>query len=206
MATAFSIAQCRVTFRAGRSVRVCARAMATSEKEGASGSAEDGGARRRHRPPLQYTEDFNTPQQVTLDVIGVVRSPYKERFGTPRQAVVTERTLGGEAQCARIEFVDDERYALALRGVSDFQYVWILAHLHLNTGWNPLVRPPRGPRRKHGVFATRSPHHPNHIGLSCVQVESVNEKMRVIHVRGVDLLDGTPVLDVKPCALYGRFV
>lgn len=192
-------------FAGGTSARLAQRARPAQRCRAARAMSDtpaenDGAAHRRERPPLRYTEDFETPASVTLDVIGVIRSPYKERFGTPRQPGVTARTLGGAPQRARIELRNDARYTLALRGLAAFEYCWIIAHFHLNTGWNPLVRPPRGPRRKHGVLATRSPHHPNPIGLSCVRIETVDEAARVIHVRGIDLLDGTPVLDIKPCA------
>ena len=74
-----------------------------------------------------------------------------------------------------------------------------MTYLHLNPKWGPLVRPPRGGVRR-GVLATRSPHHPNSIGLSCVVLDRVEEG--VLHVRGLDLIDGTPVLDIKPYVPY----
>lgn len=127
------------------------------------------------------------------------RSPYKERFGTPRQPPVTAHTLGNAAQEATIELHAGRRLDLALRGLAGFEFVWVVSYFHLNQGWNPLVRPPRGPKAKQGVLATRSPHHPNPVGLSCLRVVDVDEKRRIVRVRGADLLDGTPVLDIKPC-------
>ncbi len=191
----------RVAVRAeGQSPSAKAGSIPADASGGSSASA--GGNRRRERPPLRYTEDFETPKEVSLDVIGVVRSPYKERFGTPRQPNVTQHTLGNEAQSATIELYPDKQFDLALRGLADFEYCWCITFFHLNEGWNPLVRPPRGPRKKQGVFATRSPHHPNPIGLSCLRITGVDETRRIVRVRGVDLLDGTAVLDIKPCTYF----
>eukprot|EP00386_Alphamonas_edax_P004503 GDKI01014205.1.p1 GENE.GDKI01014205.1~~GDKI01014205.1.p1 ORF type:complete len:185 (-),score=47.90 GDKI01014205.1:236-790(-) len=131
------------------------------------------------------------------------RSPYTERFGTPRQANVEEGTLGSVAQEGVIELMDGHDFESALSGLGGFEYVWLITHLHLNTGWKPLVRvDPRGLRERVGLFATRSPHRPNHIGLSAVRVLRVEETARRVHVRGLDLLDGTPVLDMKPYVPY----
>lgn len=125
----------------------------------------------------------------------------QERFGTPRQPNVTKNTLGDQMQPATIQLYESCKYDLALRGLAQFEYCWVISYFHLNQGFNPLVTPPRGPRKKQGVFATRSPHRPNSIGLSCLKITRVDEKKGIIHVLGVDLLDGTPVLDVKPCKL-----
>lgn len=125
----------------------------------------------------------------------------QERFGTPRQPNVTENTLGNKPQPARIELFTGSRYELALRGLADFEYCWVISFFHLNQGFNPLVTPPRGPRKKQGVFATRSPHRPNSVGLSCIRITGVDEAKGIIHLLGVDLLDGTAVLDIKPCKL-----
>lgn len=123
----------------------------------------------------------------------------QERFGTPRQPIVTENTLGNTKQPARIHLFKHTQHALSLRGLGEFQYCWVITFFHLNQGFSPLVTPPRGPRKKQGVFATRSPHRPNSIGLSCIEITSVDEKAGIVHLLGVDLLDGTPVLDIKPC-------
>lgn len=131
--------------------------------------------------------------------IGVARTPYLERFGTPRQPQVTAGALGGEALAGRIELsLDAVAGSNALRGLCGFSHCWAIYLCHLNTGWAPLVQPPRGPRVKQGVFATRSPHRPNSIGLSLLRISRVDERKRVIHFLGGDLLDGTPILDVKP--------
>ena len=98
----------------------------------------------------------------------------------------------------RVELFLDQVPAKALRDIEGFDRVWLLTYLHLNPKWGPLVRPPRG-----GVVVVSrysSPHHPNSIGLSCVVLERVDEG--VLHVRGLDLIDGTPVLDIKPYVPY----
>eukprot|EP00929_Paragymnodinium_shiwhaense_P032058 TRINITY_DN17840_c0_g1_i2.p2 TRINITY_DN17840_c0_g1~~TRINITY_DN17840_c0_g1_i2.p2 ORF type:complete len:113 (+),score=3.52 TRINITY_DN17840_c0_g1_i2:747-1085(+) len=74
--------------------------------------------------------------------------------------------------------------------------------MHMNQGWSPRVTPPRGPRKKRGVLATRAPHRPNHISLSACKLLNVDTKARTMTVLGLDLLDGTPVLDVKPYVPY----
>ena len=138
---------------------------------------------------------------MTIEPIGVVRSPYRERFGTPRQPTVARGTAGGGDMHGTIEVRDDLRGTLkSLRG---FDYCWVIAHMHLNTGWSRTVTPPRGPRdAKHGVFATRAPHRPTQIALSALRVVDVDEDRNVVHVQGLDLLDGTPVLDIKPYVPY----
>jgi len=87
-----------------------------------------------------------------------------------------------------------------LKDLEGFAYVWVIFVLHRSEGWAPTVRPPRGPRIKRGVFATRSPHRPNPIGLSAVELTGIEG--RTLHLRGVDFLDGTPVLDLKPYVPY----
>src|SRR6185437_11868823 len=86
-----------------------------------------------------------------------------------------------------------------ISGLAGFERIWLLFVFHRSEGWKPLVRPPRG-GGKRGVLATRSPHRPNAIGLSAVELVAVEE--RALRVRGVDLLDGTPILDIKPYVPY----
>lgn len=112
---------------------------------------------------------------------------------------MTENTLGNKQQAAHIQLYEHTRHELSLRGLAEFEYCWVISFFHLNQGFNPLVTPPRGPRKKQGVFATRSPHRPNSIGLSCIRITGVNEREGIVHILGVDLLDGTAVLDIKPC-------
>ncbi len=147
-----------------------------------------------------YVDSVPFPPEVVLKPIGVVRSPYRQRYGTPRQATVTAGTLHESEQDARIELDEAVVPAAALGGLEGFERVWVLSWFHLNQGWNPTVVPPRGPRVRRGVLATRAPHRPNQLGLSAVRV--VRVEGHVLHVRGIDLLDGTPVLDLKPYVPY----
>ncbi len=161
---------------------------------------------RSLRPPLSYTGQFSVAasREICLAPIGVVESPYKERFGTPRQATHKATTAGGGEQegCIRVS-ASDPRLREALRDLDGFDYCWVIAHMHLNSGWRPLVQPPRGPRgRRHGVFATRAPHRPSQLSLSALKIVDVDERAGVVRVQGLDLLDGTPVLDIKPYVPY----
>ncbi len=133
--------------------------------------------------------------QYSFEPIGFVRSSYTERMEAPRQAP------GGAP--GRIELLPGHGFEDALEGLDAWDYAWVLFVFHKNVeqgrGWRPKVQPPRS-AEKHGVFATRSPHRPNPIGLSCVRIERVEGL--VVHVRELDLLDGTPVLDLKPYVPY----
>lgn len=136
--------------------------------------------------------------------IGFIESPYKERFGTPRQAVVSKQVAGGSKSEGAIQLaLDKAQRRSVLQDLEGFSHLWIIAFLHLNTGWKPLVRPPRGPKGvKRGLYATRAPHRPNQLALSCVAIEGVDMDTGRIRVRGLDLIDGTPVLDIKPYVRY----
>lgn len=154
----------------------------------------------KKRPPKRdHREVVERPEQVCLTPVGWIRSPYTERHGTPRQPTVRGKDRPRAMEAGRVEFDPGFIPATALRDLEGFDRVWILTYLHLNPKWGPLVRPPRGEKRR-GVFATRSPHHPNSIGLSAVEV--VRVEGHTLHVRGLDLIDGTPVLDVKPYVPY----
>lgn len=155
---------------------------------------------KRKKPPQDHTSEAALLARVACEIIGYVRSPYKERFGTPRQPPVTEQTLGDRAQEASIELVAGRNFEQALKDLEGFEYIWVLAWLHLNEGWNLQVIPPRGPKVKRGLFATRAPHRPNPIGLSALRLTGIEG--RTLNVRGIDLLDGTPVLDIKPYVPY----
>jgi tRNA-Thr(GGU) m(6)t(6)A37 methyltransferase TsaA len=134
-----------------------------------------------------------------MEPIGVVRSPFTERVEAPRQATVP---AAADVR-GRIELHPGRGFEDALDGLSSWQYVWVIFVFHQNVeqgrGWKPKVLPPRSDR-KQGVFATRSPHRPNPIGLTATRIERVEGL--VVHVRGLDLLDGTPVLDLKPYVAY----
>jgi len=135
----------------------------------------------------------------TYRPIGIVRSPYAKRIDAPHQSTVVAGTETGEPAAATLE-LDASLPLTVLRDLAGFERLWLLFAFHLSEGWAPLVQPPRGPKGKRGVLATRSPHRPNAIGLSCVELVAVEG--RTLHLRGVDLLDGTPVLDVKPYVPY----
>ena len=137
----------------------------------------------------------------TLNPIGVIHSCFKEKFGIPRQP-----GLVMEAK-ATLELLPPFNREEAVRGLEIFSHVWITFVFHdcLTEGWKPTVRPPRlGGNKRLGVFATRSTYRPNPIGLSVVGLEkiSVEGGSVVLHLNGVDLLDGTPVLDIKPYLPY----
>lgn len=150
-------------------------------------------------PPRDHRNVVDAPESVVLEPIGWVRSPYTERHGTPRQPVVRGVGRRENMELGTVE-IDTERIPeKALRDIEGFDRVWLITHLHLNPKWGPLVRPPRGGARR-GVFATRSPHHPNSLGLSAVEL--IRREGSTLIVRGLDLIDGTPVLDIKPYVPY----
>ena len=138
---------------------------------------------------------------VPLAPIGVVRSCFREKFGIPRQP--------GLAPAARatLELLPPYNRPAAVRGLEGFSHVWLVFVFHaIPAGrWQPTVRPPRlGGNRRLGVFATRSPFRPNPLGLSAVRLERVTTGRGsvILHLAGIDLLDGTPVLDLKPYVPY----
>jgi tRNA-Thr(GGU) m(6)t(6)A37 methyltransferase TsaA len=121
--------------------------------------------------------------------IGLVRSPFAEKAEAPRQAVAE----GAAGVAGRIEMFPEHEHALD--DLDGFDRIWVLFWFHEAHGSRAKVLPPRS-NRKRGVFATRSPHRPNPIGMSAVRLERVDGL--VLHVRDLDLIDGTPVLDIKP--------
>jgi tRNA-Thr(GGU) m(6)t(6)A37 methyltransferase TsaA len=133
----------------------------------------------------------------TLSPIGFIESPFVERFGTPRQPFAD----GGGARGSVRLTLPQPAAAQALQGVEGFSHVHLITFFHLNTGWRPTVKPP-GAAAAHGVFATRAPHRPNSLGLSTVRVVGVDHAAGVLAFEGCDLLDGTPVLDIKPYVPY----
>lgn len=153
---------------------------------------------RRSIPEQDHTSGREDRSSFTFSPIGVVRSPYTERFGTPRQPTITEQVKGDCAQPGRIEVFPE--FAGGLEGLAEFERIWCLFVFHLNHGYGLRVRSPREPGGARGLFATRAPHRPNPLGLSCLRVTAVEG--RAIHVLGLDILDGTPVLDVKPYVPY----
>lgn len=134
--------------------------------------------------------------------IAHIRSDFPTKFGIPRQAGLVEGLR------ARVVFAPEFRAPEALRGIEGFSHLWLLWEFSQNrrAGWSATVRPPRlGGNTRMGVFATRSPFRPNPIGLSCVRLERVEwegAEGPVLHVSGADLMDGTPIYDIKPYIPY----
>ena len=140
-------------------------------------------------------------ESVSLGPIAVIRSPFREKFATPRQSGLTPSVK------ARIEFLPEYRSAESVRGLDGFSHIWLLFvfHQHLDQGWHPTVRPPRlGGNRRVGVFASRSPFRPNPIGLSAVKLLNIanDDGILILEVLGADLIDGTPIIDIKPYIPY----
>ena len=137
-------------------------------------------------------------KELLLKPVAHIRNDYKEKFGIPRQSGRAPSVL------SEIVFEKEYRSADALRGIEGFSHLWLLFDFSLShrDEWSPTVRPPRiGGNERVGVFASRSPFRPNPVGLSCVRLVRVEKRENeglVLLVSGADLLDGTPVFDVKP--------
>ena len=132
--------------------------------------------------------------------IAHIRSDFATKFGIPRQSGLVEELA------AQVVFAPGYRDASALRGIEGFSHLWLLWEFSQSRGWSPTVRPPRlGGNKRLGVFATRSPFRPNPIGLSCVRLIEVRQDRElgpVLIVAGADLMDGTPIYDIKPYLPY----
>ncbi len=126
----------------------------------------------------------------TFKPIGHVRTGLATKFETPSQPI----NSGEEVN--RVELLPRQNFELALKDLEGFDRIWLLWWFDKNKNWRPRVMPPRGPATRRGVFSTRSPHRPNPIGLTCVRLYSV--RGLVIEVGPLDLLDGTPIFDIKP--------
>lgn len=137
---------------------------------------------------------------ITMTPIARIRTSFGEKFGVPRQPGLAPSAQG------RIVFEKHCAQAEVLRGMEGFSHLWLVFVFHLADGWSPTVRPPRlGGNERVGVFASRSPFRPNPIGLSVVKIERVHadaEEGPTIYVSGVDLVDDTPLLDIKPYVAY----
>ncbi|MES2965034.1 MAG: tRNA (N6-threonylcarbamoyladenosine(37)-N6)-methyltransferase TrmO [Bdellovibrionota bacterium] len=144
---------------------------------------------------LAHWREHLSDRAVTYSPIGVFRSPAVHPYEATRQGSVEK-----VSEIGVIELESRRDFEQALSDLEGFERAWIVYDFHHNPNWKPMVKPPRGPATKRGVFATRSPYRPNSIGLSSVEIVKV-EGLRV-HVRGFDLLDGTPVLDIKPYLPY----
>lgn len=130
--------------------------------------------------------------------IGMIQSPFREKFGIPRQSLMMAEARG------LVKLDPDPLYPAALKHLEQFSHIWIIFDFHKNgkNHWHPLIDTPRiETGHRMGVFATRSPHRPNAIGMSVVRLESIDFEAKggiEIHINGIDILDGTPVLDIKP--------
>lgn len=143
---------------------------------------------------------MSAPATLALEPIAVVRSCFGEKFGAPRQPGLAPAAQGRITLSPKFANPD------TLRGLEGFSHLWIIFHFHLATGWRPTVRPPRlGGDVRVGVFASRSPFRPNPLGLSVVKLEQVlpdAPEGPTLIVSGLDLVDGTPILDIKPYVAY----
>ena len=124
--------------------------------------------------------------------IGYIKTCYPDKFGVPRQSGLVQNTI------SELEIKSEWQPESALQGLSGYSHVWLVFvfHLNQNTKYHPKVHPPRLEGESIGVFATRSPHRPNPIGLSLCEIKEI-QKNKII-LSGVDLVDGTPILDIKP--------
>ena len=141
-------------------------------------------------------------QESSMRVIARIHSDFATKFGVPRQSGLVD------ALESTVVFEPEYRNMDALRGLEDFSHLWLVWVFDkaVRRDWSPTVRPPRlGGNRRMGVFATRSPFRPNPIALSSVKlagIEQTAEQGPVLHIRGADLMDGTPILDIKPYIPY----
>ena len=141
-------------------------------------------------------------EKISINVIARMHSDFATKFGIPRQSGLVEELR------STIVFEPEYQNNDSLRGIQDFTHLWIIWQFSeaVRQGWIPTVRPPRlGGNTRMGVFATRSPFRPNNLGLSCVRllgVEHTEKYGTVLHVGGADLMDGTPIFDIKPYIPY----
>ncbi len=138
---------------------------------------------------------------ITLHPIGIIHSCFSEKFGIPRQPGLVKNAR------ARLELLEPCNREEMVKGLDDFSHIWLqfLFHDTIKEGWKPTIRPPwLGGQKRVGIFASRSPHRPNHLGLSVVRLEKIvkEKKNLYLELSGVDLLDKTPVVDIKPYISY----
>lgn len=139
---------------------------------------------------------------IALKQIGVIRTDFPEKFGIPRQSGLIDELR------STLVFEPEFRVPEALRGIEQYSHLWLIWEFSkaVRNGWSPTVRPPRlGGNTRMGVFATRSPFRPNPLGLSCVRLVGVEHNTpegAVLHLAGADLMDGTPIYDIKPYLPY----
>lgn len=137
-----------------------------------------------------------------MKIIAKIQTDMSDKFGIPRQSGIVKELTG------KIIFEPEFRVKEALNGIEEFSHLWLLWEFSENKrdSWSPTVRPPRlGGEKRKGVFATRSPFRPNPIGMSCVKLERIEYTKAlgpIIYVSGVDLMNGTPIYDIKPYITY----
>jgi tRNA-Thr(GGU) m(6)t(6)A37 methyltransferase TsaA len=137
----------------------------------------------------------------TIEPIGIIHTPYKEKFAVPRQPRLAP------SASARIQLTGASNTPEAIRGIEQFSHLWLLFMFdqNLDAGWNPTVRPPRlGGNERIGVFSSRSPFRPNGIGMSAVELKGVKQEEGQVWIElgSADLVDGTPIIDIKPYIPY----
>ena len=144
-------------------------------------------------------------ESVNFNVIGTIDSPYKEKFAIPRQPGLVTAAQG------QLRLTGSANNIELVRGLEQFSHIWLLFVFHgtQDQGWKPLVRPPRlGGNKKLGVLATRSTFRPNPIGMSVVKLDRIKQKdsQVILHINELDLLDGTPIVDIKPYVPYADII
>lgn len=132
--------------------------------------------------------------ELIINPVGYVRSENKYRYETPRQGVLENNSE------SYIELLPQNNFEQAVKDLEGFERIWVIYQFHLNNNWKPLVQPPRHTRKKVGVFATRAPYRPNPVGISCVKLNRI-EGLK-IYISNSDILDGSPVIDIKPYLPY----
>lgn len=132
--------------------------------------------------------------ELIIKPVGYICSPNKYRYETPRQGVLEDTSE------SYIQLLPQNNFEQAVKDLDGFERIWVIYQFHLNNNWKPLVQPPRHTRKKVGVFATRAPYRPNHVGISCVKLNRV-EGLK-IYISNSDILDGSPVIDIKPYLPY----
>lgn len=140
------------------------------------------------------SERSDFPTRLVLEPIGYLHNSLETKVQAARQP----RAAAGTP--ARIELLPGRNFEHALEDLAGWELIWVLFWFHQNSGWRPKVLPPRSTTGRKGVFATRSPHRPNPIGMSVVRLERIDGL--ILHIRDADMLDGTPVLDIKPYVAY----
>ena len=140
----------------------------------------------------------NTSVMLSIKPIAYIHSDFSEKFGIPRQSGLVDSLQ------AKIIFTEEFRNGDCIRGIEEFSHLWLIWEFSKNQRdkWTPTVRPPRlGGNKRKGVFASRAPFRPNPLGLSCVRLEKAipnSPEGPILYVSGADLLDGTPIYDIKP--------